>query len=157
MYKAAALKDLQSKLGKEVHISDWIDIKQENINKFADATFDHQWIHVDVERARKESPFGGPIAHGYYTLSLIPYLAGTVNPDAPSYDGVVMGINYGTNRVRFPHAVPVGCRVRSRTKLLSVEDKGNSLQVINEVTLEIEGVEKPGCVAETVSRMYFSR
>lgn len=157
MYKAAALADLQSHLNQEVHLSNWFDITQENINKFADATYDHQWIHVDPERAKAESPFGGPIAHGYYTLSLIPYLVGTVDPDAPTYDGVVMGVNYGVNRVRFPHHVPVGSRVRSRTVLLGVEEKGNALQLVNQVTIEIEGVAKPACVAETVSRMYFSQ
>jgi acyl dehydratase len=153
----SALTDLQSKIGHETHVSEWLTITQEMINAFADATLDHQWIHVDVERAQRESPFGGPIAHGFFTLSLIPYLTGSVNPDTPSYPGVRLAVNYGLNRVRFPHPVPVGSRIRAHSELISVEEvAGNGLQIINKVTIEIDGAPKPGCVAETVSRLYFN-
>jgi acyl dehydratase len=151
-----ALADLQSKIGTETHVGEWLTISQERINQFAEATGDHQWIHVDVARANAESPFGGPIAHGYLTLSLIPFLTDSVNPDKPSYPGVKLGINYGSNKVRFPNPVPVGARVRARTMLLSADEvKGNAIQIINQVTMEIEGEAKPGCVAETVARLYF--
>ncbi len=151
-----ALADLQSQIGTETQVSDWLTISQERIQQFADATDDHQWIHVDVDRAQAQSPFGGPIAHGFLTLSLIPFLTGAVDPDKPRYPDVKMGINYGLNRVRFPNPVRVGVRVRARTTLLSVEEvKGNGLQLVNQVTMEIDGEPKPGCVAETVSRLYF--
>lgn len=155
MHQQAALADLQSKLNTETHQSDWYEVTQENINQFADATGDHQWIHINPERAKQESPFGKTIAHGFLTLSLIVHLAGNVDPDKPLYEGIKMGINYGCNRVRFPHPVIVGSRIRTRTQLMSVEEKGNALQIVNKVTVDIKGVEKPGCVAETVSRLYF--
>ena len=155
MSQAIALADLQSKLNSEVHKSDWYTVTQENINQFADATGDHQWIHVDPERAKTDSPFGTTIAHGYLTLSLIVHLSGNVDPDKPAYPDVKMGINYGCNKVRFPNPVVVGSKIRTRTALMSVEEKGNALQIVNKVTVEIEGVQKPGCVAETVSRLYF--
>ncbi|MEM7031476.1 MAG: MaoC family dehydratase [Chloroflexota bacterium] len=156
MSLSTALTDLQSKIGTETRVSDWTTITQEQINQFAEATGDHQWIHVDIEKANN-SPFGSTIAHGFLTLSLIPFLAGSGEPDAkPRYEGVKMGINYGLNKVRFPNPVKVGSQVRSRTELVSVEEvKGNGLQVVNKVTIEIDGVNKPACVAETVSRMYF--
>ena len=151
-----ALADLQSKVGTEIHVSDWLTVTQERINQFAEATGDHQWIHVDSDRAAKASPFGITIAHGYLTLSLIPYLSGSVDPDAPRYEGIKMAINYGLNRVRFPHAVAAGVRVRSRTEVVSVEEvTPNGIQLINKVTIEIENVSKPACVAETISRLYF--
>ena len=151
----AALADLQSKIGAETNVSDWLTVTQDRINQFAEATGDFQWIHVDEERAAA-SPFGSTIAHGYLTLSLIPYLSGSVNTEKPRYEGVKMGINYGLNRVRFPHPVNVGANVRLRTELLSVDEVANNgLQVVNKATIEIEGVAKPACVAETVSRMYF--
>jgi acyl dehydratase len=152
----SALADLQSKVGTETHVSDWLFISQDRIQQFAEATGDHQWIHVDVGRAKAHSPFGGPIAHGFLTLSLIPTLTGSVDPDRPEYPEVKMGINYGLNKVRFPNPVRVGGRVRSRTTLLSAEEvKGNGIQIVKQVTIEIEGEPKPGCVAETVSRLYF--
>ncbi len=157
MSRQDALADLQSKVGTEVHVSDWFTITQERINAFADATLDHQWIHVDPERAARESPFGTTIAHGFLTLSLIPYLTGAVDPERERYPGLVMAINYGLNRVRFPHPVPVNARIRARSELLGVEEVANNgLQLIHRVTIEIEGAPKPGCVAETVSRLYFA-
>jgi acyl dehydratase len=151
-----ALADLESKVGKETYVGEWLTVEQDRINQFAEATGDHQWIHVDVERANAQSPFGSTIAHGYLTLSLIPYLTDAVNPDKPRYPNIKMGINYGLNRLRFPHPVKVNSRVRARTKLLSYEEvKGNGVQFVNQVTIEVEGAPKPGCVAETVTRLYF--
>jgi acyl dehydratase len=136
--------------GKELGASDWLEITQDRIDTFADATGDHQWIHVDRERA-KAGPFGTTIAHGFLTLSLIPALAGSLT----KVEGVRMGINYGLNKVRFPSPVKVDSRVRAVSKNLSVEDVEGGLQVVNQVTIEIEGQDKPACVAETVSRFYF--
>ena len=154
-HKASALADLQSKIDQETHLSDWYTVTQEKINLFAEATGDHQWIHTDPERAKAQSPYGTTIAHGYMTLSLIVMLTDSVDPDNPPYPGVVMGINYGCNKVRFPNPVAVNSQIRSHTVPISVEEKGNALQIVNKVTIEIEGVQKPACVAETVSRLYF--
>ena len=156
MSRQAAYTDLQTKVGAESGVGDWFSVTQEMINGFADATLDHQWIHVDVERAARESPFGAPVAHGFFTLSLIPHLTGMVEPDKPRYPGVALTVNYGLNRVRFPHPLLPGSRIRARTQLQSVEEvRGNGLQMIHNVTVDIEGVEKPTCVAEMVSRLYF--
>ena len=156
MSRQAAYTDLQTKVGAESGVGDWFTVTQEMINGFADATLDHQWIHVDVERAARESPFGAPVAHGFFTLSLIPHLTGMVEPDKPRYPGVALTVNYGLNRVRFPHPLLAGSRIRARTQLQSVEEvRGNGLQMIHNVTVDIEGVEKPTCVAEMVSRLYF--
>ncbi len=156
MSRQAAYTDLQTKVGAESGVGDWFSVTQEMINGFADATLDHQWIHVDVERAARESPFGAPVAHGFFTLSLIPHLTGMVEPDKPQYPGVALTVNYGLNRVRFPHPLLAGSRIRARTQLQSVEEvRGNGLQMIHNVTVDIEGVEKPTCVAEMVSRLYF--
>jgi acyl dehydratase len=156
MSLSAALTNLQSKVGTQTHLSDWLTITQERINQFAEATGDHQWIHVNPERAASETPFGSTIAHGHLTLSLLPLLTGSVDPDKPRHEGLLMAINYGLNRVRFPHPVLVGAKVRARSELVSVEEvRGNALQLVNKVTIEIEGVAKPGCVAEAVSRLYF--
>ena len=150
------LADLQAKIGTETHLGDWLTVDQARINAFAAATLDNQWIHIDPERASRESPFGGPVAHGYLTLSLLPYLMGRVNAEKPSYPGIKLSVNYGLNRVRFPHPVLAGSRLRSRTELVSVEEvAGDGLQLISKVTIEIDGAAKPACVAETVSRMYF--
>jgi acyl dehydratase len=146
----ASLDDLRSAAGTELGVSDWIEIDQDRIDQFADATGDHQWIHVDPERARS-GPFGGTVAHGYLTLSLIPALAASVW----SLDNARMGVNYGLNKVRFPAPVPVGSRVRARIELLAVDDvPGNGVQLTARVTVEREGGDKPVCVAETVSRVY---
>ena len=156
MSRQAAFTDLQTKVCAESGVGDWFTVTQEMINGFADATLDHQWIHVDVERAARESPFGAPVAHGFFTLSLIPHLTGMVEPDKPRYPGVALTVNYGLNRVRFPHPLLAGSRIRARTQLQSVEEvRGNGLQMIHNVTVDIEGIEKPTCVAEMVSRLYF--
>ncbi len=144
------LKDIKSVIGQELGVSDWHLVTQQEINAFADATHDHQWIHVDVERAKKESPFGGPVAHGYYTLSLAPYLMSQIW----SVQGVKMGVNYGLNRLRFPAPVLVGKRVRARATLNNVEDVPGGIQVTVGITFEVEGNDKPVCVAEGVYRYY---
>ena len=141
-------KDVASLIGTEVGVSDWLLISQERVNQFAEATGDHQWIHVDVERANRE--MGGPIAHGYLTLSLIPHLgAGLLN-----VKGVTRGINYGSDKVRFTNMVRIGKRVRLRQKLIGAEAKAGGMQIRNECTSEIEGEDRPACVAETISIIY---
>jgi acyl dehydratase len=146
--KSVGYSEVATLVGQEIGVSDWLEITQERVNQFAEATGDHQWIHVDVERATRE--IGGPIAHGYLTLSLIPYLgAGLLN-----VSGVTRGINYGSNKVRFTGMVRVGKRVRMRQKLLAAEQKSGGVQLTNECTIEIEGEERPACVAETISVIY---
>jgi acyl dehydratase len=135
--------------GQRLGESGWHALTQEMIDRFADATGDHQWIHVDRERA-KAGPFGTTIAHGFLTLSLIPMLSGEVL----KIDGIRMAINYGLNRVRFPAPVKAGARVRAAVRNQSVDDVEGGIQVVNEVTIEIEDGGKPACVAETVSRFY---
>jgi len=146
--EAIELKDLGSLVGQETGVSEWLEISQERVNKFAEATGDHQWIHVDVERATRE--IGGPIAHGYLTLSLLPFLSAGLMP----VKGVTRGINYGSDKVRFTNMVRVGKRVRLRQKLIGVEPKSGGVQVKNLCTIEIEGEERPACVAETISVLY---
>ena len=144
------LQDLAACVGQEVAVSDWITVTQEHVNQFAEATGDHQWIHVDVERA-KAGPFGGPIAHGFLTLSLLPRLQEMAVEVVESR----MGVNYGLNRVRFMTPVPVGGRLRGRMKLLSCEPiAGEGVQMVWETTIELEGAPKPACVAESVVRRY---
>jgi acyl dehydratase len=144
------LQDLAACVGQEVAVSDWITITQEQVNQFAEATGDHQWIHVDVEKA-KAGPFGGPIAHGFLTLSLLPRIYETAMSVVESR----MGVNYGLNRVRFMAPVPVGGRVRGRMKLLTSEPIPNDgLQMTWETTIELEGSPKPACVAESVVRRF---
>ena len=149
MIHIASLKSLQQRVGDELAVGDWVTVDQATIDKFADATGDHQWIHVDAERAAK-GPFGTTIAHGFLTLSLLPRLA----ESAIKVDDVRMGVNYGLNRVRFPAPVPSGSRIRARMKLLSYEPIDGGAQLVMEVTMEREGSDKPVCVAETVSRRY---
>ena len=155
MTQAALYADLLATVGQEVHVGEWITITQAMIDSFAEVTQDRQWIHVDPDRAQRESPFGATVAHGYLTLSLIPFLTDSVNPTVNRYPGKRMGINYGLNKVRFPNPVLVGSRVRSRTILLGVGEVAGGLQIVNQVTVEIEGQSKPACVAETVARIYF--
>lgn len=146
--------ELRELVGQEIGVGPWVEITQERVNQFADATGDHQYIHVDPERA-KQTFFGGTIAHGYLTLSLIPFLS--QGRDGVKIDlGGRMTVNYGLNRVRFPAPVRVGKRVRLRTTLLAVEEVGEqAVQITQRQTVEVEGEEKPGCVAETLSRIYF--
>ena len=146
--REVAYNELHTLVGQETGVSDWVEVTQERVNQFAEATGDHQWIHVDVERANRE--MGGPIAHGYLTLSLIPFLsAGLLR-----VQGVTRGINYGSDKVRFTNMVRIGKRVRLRQKLVAVEPKSGGLQMKNECTIEIEGEDRPACVAETISVIY---
>ena len=148
--RTVSFDELPSLAGQEVGVSDWVTIDQERINRFADATGDHQWIHVDVERARTEMPGGKTIAHGFLTLSLIPMLGAGVM----RVSGVSRGLNYGLNRVRFTNTVQVGSRVRGRQKLISVEPRGPGVQMTSEFTVEIDGQERPACVAEWIGLLY---
>lgn len=149
-----SVAELKELIGQELGVSEWVEIDQERVNAFADATDDHQYIHVDPERA-KQTFFGGTVAHGYLTLSLIPYLSG-LRDGVKIELGGRMGVNYGLNKVRFPAPVPVGKRIRSRHKLVAVEEIGDkAVQMTNEVTIEVEGQDKPACVAETLGRTYF--
>lgn len=141
-------EDLESLAGTEVGVSPWHQITQSQVNKFAEATGDHQWIHIDVERATKE--LGAPIAHGYLTLSLLPMLSAQIL----RVENVVRGINFGCNKVRFTNMVPVGSRVRLRQKCLRIEERAGGKQMIMENTIEIEGKDRPACVAEAISIIY---
>jgi len=155
MALADALKSLQSRVGQEIHTSDWLTIDQTLIDGFANATRDRQWIHVDPQRAATESPYGKTIAHGYLTVSLYPLLRGLVDAEKPLATGVQRVINYGMNKLRFPNAVVAGSRVRAHCKLISAEEAKGSLELIEEYSVEIEGQERPACVAECIMRLYF--
>ncbi len=145
------LDELERLAGQEVGASAWLPITQELVDRFADATFDHQWIHCDVERARRESPYGGPVAHGFLTLSLIPGFRSQIL----TLTGVSRVINYGVNRVRFPNAVPVGARVRGVQTVRTVERTApGTARVVSGFVIEIEGETKPACVAETVTLVF---
>jgi acyl dehydratase len=139
---------VRASLGRHFGYSEWIEITQERVNQFAEATGDFQWIHVDVLRAKRESPYGGPIAHGYLTMSLSNMLLPTV----VATEGFSMGINYGVDRVRFPAALPVGARVRAGVELLEVTDVPGGIQTKMLITMEVEGSEKPACIIESLSR-----
>jgi acyl dehydratase len=139
------IDELEKVVGEHLGHSDWHTVTQEKVDQFADATGDHQWIHVDTERARS-GPFGGTIAHGYMTLSLVPML----NAQIYRVDGLSMGINYGCNKVRFPSPVPVGSRVRAGAELVELSSTPQGAQAVIRTTIEIEDGEKPACVADTV-------
>ncbi|WP_046503046.1 MaoC family dehydratase [Streptomyces odonnellii] len=143
-------EELRAGVGGQLGHSDWLEIDQKRIDLFAEATGDHQWIHVDPERAAA-GPFGTTIAHGYLTLSLLPVFV----PQILRVENVTMGINYGTNKVRFPSPVPVGSRLRASAVLTEAVEAGGGVQITTLVTVEREGGEKPACVAESVSRFYF--
>lgn len=138
-------------VGHDLGVTDWLTLTQERVNTFADATGDHQWIHVDPQRARS-GPFGTTIAHGYLTLAL----ANLFLPQLVRYERLKMGVNYGCDKVRFPAAVPVGARVRGHGEVVAAETvKGDGVQVTVRMTVQIEGSDKPGCVVDTISRLYF--
>ena len=149
MLTLTGLDELKAHQGEEIGVSDWHEVTQEAINEFADVTDDHNWIHVDVERA-KETPFGGTIAHGYYTLSLEPRFSYAML----EVDGFAFGVNYGLNRVRFPAPMPVGERVRMRMTLAAVDEFDGGAQFTTELTFERENGDKPVCVAESLGRRY---
>ena len=142
------LDELRGAAGTHLGWTDWIDITQDRVNLFADATGDHQWIHVDVERANAESPFGGPIAHGYLTLAL----SNLFLPQLIAVTAASAGVNYGTGRVRFPAPVPVGSRVRGGAEIAAVEEIAGGVQTTITITIEVEGGAKPACVIESLSR-----
>jgi len=148
--RTVSFEELPSLVGQEVGVSDWVMIDQDRINKFADATGDHQWIHIDVERAKTDLPGGKTIAHGYLTLSLLPMLGAAIM----RVTGVSRGINYGSNKVRFLNMVPVGSKLRGRQKLLSAEPKSGGMQLISEFTVEIDGQDRPALIAETIGLIY---
>ncbi len=143
------IDELKTLVGEHLGYSPYVEITQAQVNTFADATGDHQWIHIDVERANS-GPFGGPIAHGYLTLSLGP----TLSPQIFGVTGVSMGVNYGCGKVRFPSPVPVGSKLRLGVTLMSVEDVPGGAQVTQEFVFEVEGASKPSCVAEVIFRYY---
>ena len=143
------LDEVKAHVGEELGVSEWHEVTQEDINRFAEVTGDDYWIHIDVERA-KHGPFGGTIAHGYYTLSLAPMFSYRLF----SFSGFAFGVNYGVNRVRFPAPMPVGGKVRMRAKLAAVDDIPGGAQITTELTFEREGGDKPVCVAESLSRVY---
>jgi acyl dehydratase len=149
MRTITGLDELRDAEGEVLGTSDWHEVTQADVDTFADVTGDHQWIHVDPERAR-QTPFGGTIAHGYYTLSLAPRLSDQIL----RLDGFAFGLNYGLNKVRFPAPVPVGARVRMTCKLAKLEDIPGGAQVTFENTFEVEGGDKPVCVAESLARVY---
>lgn len=144
-----SIDELKSLVGEHLGYSDYMTIDQQRVNLFADATGDHQWIHIDVERA-KSGPFGGPIAHGYLTLSLGPVLI----PQVFSVGGIVMGVNYGANKIRFVSPVPVGSRLRAGVKVIGVEDTAGGARVTLETTFECEGAAKPACIAEIIFQYF---
>ncbi|NOT41821.1 MAG: MaoC family dehydratase [Alphaproteobacteria bacterium] len=148
--KVIKYDELENFAGQEIGHSEWVTIDQDRVNKFADATGDHQWIHLDVERAKRELPTGGTIAHGYLTVSLIPWLGAQIM----KVDGVTRGINYGSNKVRFTNMVPVGSKVRAKLKMLSVDAKPPGKQLTSEYTIEIQGQDRPACIAETIGIVY---
>ncbi|MEE2775679.1 MAG: MaoC family dehydratase [Acidobacteriota bacterium] len=151
---------LHDHIGNQQPATDWFTVTQDQIDQFADVTMDHQWIHVDTDRA-KDGPFGTTIAHGHLTLSIMGHLpsrpagASTQDTGLPKLEGQKMGINYGFDRVRFPSPVKVGSRVRAHRTLKRVEIKGGMIEAMHEVVVEIDGQDKPACVAESVSRMVF--
>lgn len=149
MLTLTGLDQVKEYVGRELGVSDWHHVTQQEIDEFARVTGDDQWIHVDVERA-KQSPFGGTIAHGYFTLSLAPRFS----YDMFTFEGFAFGVNYGLNRVRFPAPMPVGEKVRMRATLASVEEIQGGAQITTELTFEREGGEKPVCVAESLARVY---
>jgi len=143
--------------GKAEGVGEWLKVEQSRINTFADATLDHQFIHVDPEKSAQFSPYKTTIAHGYLTLSLIPHLGAAIPmADPKAYEGIVMGVNYGLDKVRFPSPVKVNSRVRAHREVLSAElVNPNTIQLKQKVTVEIEGETKPACVAETLSRLIY--
>ncbi|NJN52695.1 MAG: MaoC family dehydratase [Gammaproteobacteria bacterium] len=157
MPKTVSLEEFRDSAGRELPPSHWFEITQERVNRFADATEDHQFIHIDPERAA-ETPFGGTIAHGFLTLSLLPHLTSSIpTRDPKAYEGMVMGVNYGLDKVRFPAPVPVNSKLRAERTLLEAELKApNTIQLKQQITVEIEGGKKPACVAEFLTRLIFA-
>lgn len=152
---AAAFEAMKDRIGEEQGAGDWFTVSQEQINRFADVTNDHQFIHVDPERAAAETPFGGTIAHGFLTLSMLVHLQESIEAEPMPLDGLMMGINYGFEKVRFITPVPSGARIRASAAISNVELKGTSVQTTRTMTIEIEDVERPALVADWIGRFVF--
>ena len=150
MKRFKSIDDMAAAAGQEIGVSDWTTIDQARVSGFADVTGDHQWVHVDVERARRELPTKGTIVHGLLALSLIPALARTI----ADCDGVSRIINYGLNKVRFTQVIPTGAKIRVRAKLLSAERRAGGMQFTHEYRIELEGEERPACMAEMITILY---
>jgi len=150
------IRKYEETLGKVIHTGPWVEITQQRINQFAEVTGDVQWIHTDPERAAKESPYGATVAHGYLTLSMLPFLTESNHPDffKKNYPGMKMRVNYGLNKVRFPSPVICGSMVRAVTVPQQVRQVGDAVEIIYLLTVEIEGQGKPACVAEYIARLY---
>jgi acyl dehydratase len=153
---SALIDRYQALLGQEIHVGPWLEIDQQRIDDFARVTGDEQWIHVDPKRAADESPYGTTIAHGFLTLSLLPFLTQSNHPDffVENYPGMRLRVNYGLNKLRYPAPVLCGSRIRARTTVQSVEEVRKGVQIVYLLTVEIEGENKPACVAEQVMRVY---
>lgn len=145
---------MHATIGGDVVAGEWFEVSQERINDFADATLDHQFIHIDPERAA-QTPFGGTVAHGFLTLSMLVHLSTTIPSDGLKLDGVLMGVNYGMNKVRFINPVPAGSKIRATQVMKDVELKGNAVDAIRTMTIEIEGQDKPAMIAEWIGRTVF--
>ena len=152
-HEISSFEDFKALEGLEVGVSDWLEVTQQQIDRFADLTGDFQWIHVDVERAKRDLPGGKTIAHGYLVLSLTPRMTA----DFLNFTNLERAINYGVNKVRFMNMVPVGCRIRARSAVKQIRKRSDAVQVMGQTTVEIEGETKPACVIETVSFFYFKQ
>jgi acyl dehydratase len=150
-----AYETMQSRIGEQTSQSEWFEITQDRVNAYADVSMDHQWIHVDVERAKRESPFGAPIAHGNLTIAVMGHLPQASVAQGPKIAGQKLGINYGFDKIRFPAPVKVGTKIRATSTLKRVEIKGGMIETMNEIVVEAQGVDKPVCVAESLGRMVF--
>ncbi|MFQ2287424.1 MaoC family dehydratase [Aeromonas dhakensis] len=146
---------LQARIGEETHVGEWLHVSQQMIDQFAAVTGDHQWIHTNPERAAAESPFKTTIAHGFLTLALLPQLTGSVDEANPEFPTARMVVNFGLDQVRFPYPIKVDSNIRARTKLARVTPIKGGLELLKEIKVEIEGVRRPGCVIESVTRLYF--
>ncbi len=151
----AAYETLQGLIGQEPVVGDWFQMTQERVNDFADATLDHQFIHLDPEKAA-QTPFGGTIAHGFLTLSMLVHLSTSIPSDFGKLEGVLMGVNYGMNKVRFVNPVPTNARIRATAATVNVEIKGNAVDQTRAMTIEIEGADKPALIAEWIGRTVFA-
>ncbi|WP_261818076.1 MaoC family dehydratase [Vibrio gallicus] len=151
----ALYNKLCAEIGEQVYLGEWFSIDQQRVDAFAKVTQDMQWIHTDPERASEESPFKSTIAHGFLTLALLPKLTDAVDPDKPQYPTAKVTVNLGMNRVRFPYPIKVGSNIRAKCKLIKVTPIQKGLEITKEVKVEIEGIRRPGCVAESVIRLYF--
>lgn len=152
---ATLFATLQARIGEETHVGEWLHVSQQMIDQFAAVTGDHQWIHTNPERAAAESPFKTTIAHGFLTLALLPQLTGSVDEANPEFPTARMVVNFGLDQVRFPYPIKVDSNIRARTKLARVTPIKGGLELLKEIKVEIEGVRRPGCVIESVTRLYF--